>query len=77
MDAVPGMTRKELDFIVSHCMNDGLREQAREELISRNLIRKPWENWLTIVAIVLGAIASLVVIWQWIEALSPSGASQK
>ena len=71
MDALPGMARKELAFILSHCRNDALREDAREELISRNLIRKPWENHLTVAAIVLGAIAALVVILQWLEALLP------
>jgi hypothetical protein len=65
MDEIPGMSRKELSFIVSEAIPDAMREQAREELIARNLIRPHWEKPLMVAAVVLGMASSFVVLLRW------------
>jgi len=72
LNAIPVMGRCDLKFILSKPIVDALREDARKELVARNLIRAPWEKWAAIVAIVLGSAASLIVIGRWIQSFYTS-----
>ncbi len=64
VEIVPYMTSKQLEFIVSQPISDGVREAAMREIGMRALIKSPWRDRLTISALGVGIIAGALTIWR-------------
>jgi hypothetical protein len=64
IELVPYLKPDELEFIVRQPIADGLRDAAKREIQTRALIKSPWRDRLTILALVVGIISALLTIWR-------------